>query len=191
MAKIDILAPFILSFEGGYVNDPHDPGGATNRGVTIATWRQVGYDKDGDGDIDVADLKLITPADAVNRVMKPHYWDRWQADRIKSQSVANLVVDWVWASGKYGITGVQKLLGVKEDGIVGEKTLAAMNGRNARELFADIKRARISFIEGIIKRDPSQMVFKKGWLSRLNCINYGSLTLNKKGKDKILNFTDV
>lgn len=191
MAKIDILAPFILSFEGGYVNDPHDPGGATNRGVTIATWRQVGYDKDGDGDIDVADLKLITPADAVNRVMKPHYWDRWQADRIKSQSVANLVVDWVWASGKYGITGVQKLLGVKEDGIVGEKTLAAMNGRNARELFADIKRARISFIEGIIKRDPSQMVFKKGWLSRLNCINYGSLSLNKKGKDKILNFTDV
>ena len=35
------------------------------------------------------------------------------------------------------------------------------------------------------------MVFKKGWLSRLNCINYGSLTLNKKGKDKVLNFTDV
>ena len=93
MAKIDILAPFILSFEGGYVNDPHDPGGATNRGVTIATWRQVGYDKDGDGDIDVADLKLITAADAVNRVMKPHFWDRWQADKIKSQSVANLVVD--------------------------------------------------------------------------------------------------
>ena len=83
------------------------------------------------------------------------------------------------------------ILGVSVDGIVGEKTLAAINGRNARELFADIKRARISFIEGIIKRDPSQMVFKKGWLSRLNCINYGSLTLNKKGKDKILNFTDV
>ena len=174
MARIEILSPFILSWEGGFTNHPADKGGATNKGVTIATWKAVGYDKD-----------------AVSRVMKPHYWDRWKADRIKSQSVANLVVDWVWASGKNGITGVQRILGVSVDGIVGEKTLAAMNGRNARELFADIKRARISFIEGIIKRDPSQMVFKKGWLYRLNCINYGSLTLNKKGKDKVLNFTDV
>lgn len=111
MANINILSPFILSWEGGFVNDP------TNRGVTIATWRQVGYDKDGDGDIDVDDLKLITAADAVDRVMKPHYWDRYQADRIKSQSVANIVVDWVWASGRHGITQVQQLLGVKADGM--------------------------------------------------------------------------
>ena len=191
MANVYKLAPWILKWEGGFVNDPADLGGATNMGVTIGTWKSCGYDKDGDGDIDVDDLHLLTREDVVNRVLKPHYWDRWKADRIKSQSVANLVVDWVWASGKNGITGVQRILGVSVDGIVGEKTLAAMNGRNARELFADIKRARISFIEGIIKRDPSQMVFKKGWLSRLNCINYGSLTLNKKGKDKVLNFTDV
>ena len=164
---------------------------ATGSDDGIVSFSSVRGDINGDGDIDVEDLRLITEEDAVSRVMKPHYWDRWKADRIKSQSVANLVVDWVWASGKNGITGVQRILGVSVDGIVGEKTLAAMNGRNARELFSDIKRARISFIEGIIKRDPSQMVFKKGWLSRLNCINYGSLTLNKKGKDKVLNFTDV
>ena len=42
MAKIDILAPFILSYEGGFVNDPLDRGGATNMGVTIATWKSVG-----------------------------------------------------------------------------------------------------------------------------------------------------
>lgn len=154
MANIDILSPFILSWEGGFVNDPHDRGGATNRGVTLATWRQVGYDKDGDGDIDVDDLKLITASDAVDRVMKPHYWDRWKADRIKSQSVANIVVDWVWASGRHGIINVQQLLGVKVDGIVGEKTLAAINAQDPRQLFDRIKAAASPSIENLVAKTP-------------------------------------
>lgn len=178
MANIDILSTFILSWEGGFVNDPDDKGGATNRGVTIATWRQVGYDKNGDGKIDVTDLKLVTAADAVSRVMKPHYWDRWKADRIASQSVANIVVDWVWASGANGVTKVQKILGVKVDGIVGEKTLAALNAQEPRKLFEKIKAARVSFIEGIIKNNPSQAKFRKGWLTRLDYIKFGSLTYN-------------
>lgn len=190
MAKIDILAPFILSFEGGYVNDPHDPGGATNRGVTIATWRQVGYDKDGDGDIDVADLKLITADDAVKRVMKPHYWDRWQADRIKSQSVANLVVDWVWASGKHGITGVQKRLGVKVDGIVGGKTLAALNAQDPRALFDHIHRARARFIDQVIAGRPTSAQYRAGWLRRLDYIRFGSLVHNTR-PPKVVSFADL
>ena len=178
MANIKILSPFILSFEGGYSNHPADKGGATNKGVTIATWRAVGYDKDGDGDIDVKDLRLITEQDAVNRVMKPHYWDRWKADRIASQSVANLVVDWVWGSGAHGIKRVQRLLGVKVDGVVGDKTLAALNARDPRALFDEIKADRVAFIEGIVARNPSQRVFRNGWLRRLRAIEFGKLTDN-------------
>lgn len=179
MADINILAPFILSYEGGFSNHPADKGGATNKGVTIATWRSVGYDKDGDGDIDVDDLRLLTDQDVIDHVMKPHYWDRWKADQIKSQSIANLLVDWVWASGKYGITNVQKILGVTVDGIVGSKTLAALNGyADQKYLFARIHAARVTYIENLCIKDPSQKVFRTGWLRRLNAIGYGTLLNN-------------
>lgn len=178
MAKIDILAPFILSFEGGFVNDPLDKGGATNKGVTIATWRQVGYDKDGDGDIDVDDLKLLTDKDAIERVMRPHYWNRWKADQIKSQSVANILVDWVWGSGANGIKIPQQMLGVAADGVVGPKTLAALNAQDPKAFFEAVKVRRSKFIEDIVRRTPSQARFRKGWLRRLDSIGYGWLKYN-------------
>ncbi len=189
MANVDSLLPYILKFEGGFVNDPADAGGATNKGVTIATWRQVGYDKDGDGDIDVADLKMLTNADVRNRVLKPAFWDRWKADRIKSQGVANILVDWVWGSGKHGIVIPQRLLGVVPDGIVGEKTLAAVNAADPRQLFDAIFEARKKFLHDItnqsiaryerkIGRKATDVELKKhtnkrfikGWLNRLEAI---------------------
>ena len=172
MANVYKLAPWIFKWEGGFVNDPDDLGGATNMGVTISTWKQVGYDKDGDGDIDVDDLHLLTREDVVNRVLKPHYWDRWKADDIKSQSVANILVDWVWASGAHGIKIPQRLLGVTVDGIVGPKTIAAVNARNPRELFDMIKIARFDFIEDICRKRPANNKFKRGWMNRINDISY-------------------
>ena len=124
--------------------------------------------------------------------MKPHFWDRWKADKIKSQSVANILVDWVWASGKHGITNIQRLLGVKVDGIVGDKTIAALNAKEPRQLFASIKKARVSFIEGIIRANPKQKKFRNGWLNRLACIQYGSLKYTTDGKTlTTFQFTDV
>jgi lysozyme family protein len=178
MADVMILAPFILSFEGGFVNDPDDMGGATNKGVTLATWRKVGYDKDGDGDIDVKDLKLISDEEAVNAVLKPHYWDRWKANEIESQSLANILVDWVWGSGKHGIVIPQRMLGVTADGIVGPKTLAALNATNHKEFFDMVKAERELFFHRIVAVRPSQKKFLKGWLRRLNDIEWGRLTTN-------------
>lgn len=178
MATVEILAPLILKYEGGFVNDPADLGGATNMGVTIGTWHQVGYDKDGDADIDVADLKLLTREDVINLVLKPHYWDRWQADNINNQSIANILVDWVWASGKYGIVRPQKILGVTPDGIVGSKTLQALNCYpNQKELFDKIKVDRLSFIHEIVASRPANKRFERGWLRRVNEFTY---TENKK-----------
>ncbi len=186
MANVDKLLPYILKWEGGFVNDPADSGGATNKGVTISTWRSVGYDKDGDGDIDVDDLKKLTNADVRNRVLKPAFWDRWKADQIKSQGVANILVDWVWGSGKYGITIPQRLLGVTVDGIVGPKTLAAVNAANPKDLFNRIYKEREKYLRDIAAksvaayekkigrkatesetRKHTKQRFLKGWLNRL------------------------
>ena len=186
MADVNVLLPFILKWEGGFVNDPADAGGATNKGVTIGTWRQVGYDKDGDGDIDVQDLKLLSNNDVRDRVLKPHYWNRWKADNIQSQKIANILVDWVWGSGKHGIVIPQRLLGVKDDGIVGEKTLSAVNFADPDQLFDAIYKARVDFLNEITqssiakyekkigrKATKSELMkytnkrFLKGWLNRL------------------------
>ena len=172
MADVNKLAPYILKWEGGFVDHKADKGGATNMGVTIATWRQNGYDKDGDGDIDVIDLKLLTKQDVINRILKPHYWDRWKADQIVSQPIANILVDWVWGSGKWGIIIPQRLLGVEADGIVGQQTITAVNKQKPADLFARIKASRVEFLNNIVKNDPSQRVFLKGWLNRLNDLKF-------------------
>lgn len=71
----------VLATEGGYVDDPHDPGGATNLGVTIGTAKQLGLDIDHDGDVDKVDIKLLKPADAA-KVYKHFYWDTIGGDQL-------------------------------------------------------------------------------------------------------------
>lgn len=53
------IADEIIAREGGYVNDPDDPGGATKHGVTIHTLRRLGLDLDGDGAVTTADRKSV------------------------------------------------------------------------------------------------------------------------------------
>lgn len=180
MANVKILAPFILSFEGGFVKDPRDRGGATNRGVTLRTWQAYGYDKNSDGRIDEKDIRLISDRDAVDRILKPHFWDPWQADNPAfDQSLANILVDWGWASGvRTAVRQLQKLLGLKKDGIVGPKTLAAITAADPADLFSRIASARAAYIESLCKANPSQICFRNGWLRRLGSIHYRALVYN-------------
>ena len=170
MADMNKLVPIILNFEGGYVNDKADKGGATNHGITIETFRLLGADNDGDGDIDVRDLQMITE-DQWKKIFRI-YWNRWKADQINNQSIANILVDWVWASGKFGITIPQRLLGLQTDGIVGKITLEAVNSADGKVFFDSIRQARLDYVNNIIYRNPMWRKFEKGWKRRINYYTY-------------------
>lgn len=167
MAKAELLKPFILRWEGGFVDDPLDRGGATNKGITIGTFRNF-YGKDAT----VEQLKNITDEQWLH-IFKSGYWDKWKADDIENQSIADIVVDWAWASGTAtSIKQVQKILGVAVDGIVGNDTLTAINIAVQRSLFDKIRSRRIEFVENIVKRNPTQSRFLKGWKNRINSLTF-------------------
>lgn len=188
MAQIEKLIPFIIYFETGVseagisslhslyekarsrglANDPDDRGGLTMVGVTLSTYKDY-CRKKAFGMPDANKLRNLS-YDQWRDILKMMFWDRWQADKIESQAVAHMLVDWVWTSGSYGITIPQKALGEKADGIVGAKTLRAINSRDPAALFHQLKQERIAFTERICQSRPQNLKFRTGWLRRINAI---------------------
>lgn len=170
MAKVEKLVPFLKRWEGGFVHDSDDLGGATNMGVTMNTYiaycRRKGYPVPT-----VTRLKNLSEKQWTE-IVKTMYWDRFKGDAIESQSVANICVDWLWLSGAVAIKKVQELVGTKADGIVGDKTIAAINLRSALPLFGMIKEVRAMYIDEICRKRPANEKFRKGWMNRLNDLRY-------------------
>lgn len=201
MAKIDNLVPFFLNWEAGmkkkyvsypyermfaeskktgFANDPDDSGGATMCGITIATYTI--YCKKKEFPLPTVDkLKNITSEQWAD-VLKTMYWDRWKADEIICQDIANILVDWIWVSGSNGIKIPQRILGVKDDGVVGSVTIAALNSVNPIKLFNQIHEARIKFVDDIVRNRPSQKKYIKGWKRRINAIQLGNLIYSEDAK---------
>ena len=171
MADVTKLAPHILKFEGGFINDPDDLGGATNKGVCYKTYKLYRQRKKLSVPT-IEDLKNITNEEFTD-ILKSMYWDACRADKIESQSVANAIVDWAWHSGTItAVKEVQKSLGVESDGIVGNITLSAINSQSPLPLFGKIQQARIDYIERICNSRPANNKFKNGWFNRINSLYY-------------------
>jgi lysozyme family protein len=173
MASFDLFFEELLKKEGWGGNDPVDRGGLTRLGITHGTWSQLGWDKDGDGDVDPNDLLKITRQDAY-KLYKKEFWDKISADQIKNQGVAEIYFDMFVNSGRNAIRIMQRLLNnefgwsLLVDGVSGPKTLAAINGTNPKLLFDAYKKARVDFYNAIVRNDPTQSKFIRGWINRVN-----------------------
>lgn len=176
MAKSDILISFIRSWEGGWSDNPSDSGGATMYGITLATFIRWRLDNNQPRP-DKNDLRIITD-DEWRDIFHFYYWNRLRANDINSQAVANMLVDWYWHSGITAVRTLQRLCRVTIDGIIGPKTIAAVNADNPEQLFRRLKEARITSLTGIAERRPDQRQFLKGWLRRVNSITYTDLIPN-------------
>lgn len=162
----------VLKHEGGFVNHPKDPGGATNKGVTIGTLKRLGIDVDGDGDSDIADLKALRHSD-VARVYRLFYWNAVQGDLLPS-GVDFAVADFAVNSGVSRASHhLQRALGVKVDGSIGPDTVGAALRADAAQIVNQVCDSRLKFMKGL-KIWPH---FKNGWSRRVAEVRAAALAL--------------
>lgn len=179
MQSITDIAAEIVQREGGYVNDPDDPGGPTKYGVTIHTMRRLGLDLNGDGRIDATDVQQLDRAQAVTIFVK-HYYHRPRIDRLP-QVIQASVFDMYVNAGANAVRILQSLLvdmriPVAVDGVIGPQTIAAATraaGAAPDHLADAYGIARRNYYYDLADRRPASRKYarrrdggKGGWITR-------------------------
>jgi len=179
MQTITDIARQIVAREGGYVNDPDDPGGATQYGVTLATLRRLGLDLDGDRRTGIGDLRRLT-RDQAAEIFVEHYFRRPRIDALP-EAVQPSVFDMYVNAGANAVRVLQRLLTtmgqpVADDGVIGPATIAAAAaaGAAAPDHFADAYGiARRNYYYALADARPASRKYarrrdggKGGWIRR-------------------------
>lgn len=147
----------MLKSEGGYVNNPADPGGMTNLGVTKATWENwVGRASDE------AEMRSLTP-EKVEPLYKKKFWDAVRGDELPV-GLDYLLFDFaVNAGAGRSIKTLQSAVGVTPDGGFGPMTMAAVQAIDPKELIERFSQAKEDFYRSL----PTFATFGRGWLNRV------------------------
>lgn len=151
----------VLINEGGYVDHPDDRGGPTNYGITIKTLSDfLGREATKE---EVQNLSM----DTVRQIYKQNYWDRLRLSYFIDSKFAEIVFDQAVNRGTRRVAeDLQKLAGVKVDGIIGPVTLKALNAMDSKKtLISFVKQAQNAYVS-IVTHNPSQLVFLSGWIKR-------------------------
>lgn len=168
------LLPVILKEEGGYVNDPADSGGATNRGVTQNTYNlfrdRLNQDR--------RHVRYLT-IDETEKIYEG-YWTDSRADRLPS-GLALMHFDFAVNAGfRRAALTLQEVLEVEADGVIGPKTLAAAVEKNSADTIRKYASSRKDFYERLAKRRPKDRKFLKGWLLRVDRIEAKALDAHRR-----------
>lgn len=147
----------VLRHEGLWSDHPADPGGATMKGITLATFREArGADRTKE------DLRAISDAD-VSDIYRKRYWNAVRGDQLPA-GVDLCVFDLAVNSGPgRAVRLLQKALGVNADGSIGPKTLAAAYDADALTVIGEICDLRLAFLRSL----PTWPTFGKGWWARV------------------------
>ena len=158
--NFDACLGHVLQSEGGYVDHPDDPGGATNMGITIATlraWRGRSVTK--------ADVKALTRAEAA-AIYRKNYWDAVCGDDLPA-GLDLVAFDAAVNSGvSRGAKWLQSALGVSADGKIGPKTIAAANAAHKDAVIDRACDLRLAFLRQL----STWKTFGKGWTRRVESV---------------------
>lgn len=171
----DEALDLVLDHEGGFVNHPKDPGGATNKGVTQRVYdayrRSI---KQG-----TRSVRHIT-SDEVETIYRRQYWDRVEGDKLPS-GVDYAVFDYAINSGTdRAEKEIQRVVGVTADGQIGMVTLDAINKFDPADLIEKLCDRRLAFMKRIRHRQTKELLWKtfgKGWGRRVAGVRKHALAM--------------
>lgn len=152
--QLDRLVDRLVEREGGWVHHKADPGGETKYGISKRSYPHE-------------DIKNLTKERAKEIYLRDFVYAN-QIDKLEDEQVAETVLDWIAHSGasvvkaKHRVKALQRLVGVKDDGVIGPKTIAAMNAHDPSDLVEKIMLERLFFLLRLTKHP-----FIVGWVKRL------------------------
>src|ERR1035437_9401902 len=172
MADFTISIAKTLQYEGGYSNNPNDPGGETYLG-----WSRANHPNDPvwlmiDKAKAIPNFPMNLNNDpaikaAIVQSYKSDYWDKMQGDSITNQAIADSLFDYAVNAGvSTSVAMAQLALDIPSDGIFGSQTLQTINSANAETFLAAFSLAKIVRYVGIVKSRPTSQQFFYGWVKR-------------------------
>ena len=153
LVEFNDIIEVVLHHEGGYVNDPDDPGGETNFGIA----------KRSHPDVDIANLTK----DGAKEIYKEHYWDRNKVEDLP-EDLRHIYFDMCVNQGRgRAVKIMQRAANAKGadlvvDGGMGPKTIAAMNGVELQR----VRAYRVKYYADLVTRKPDLEKFYFGWFRR-------------------------
>ena len=156
--RFESLIGMVLAHEGGYVNDPVDPGGATKYGISQQAYPQL-------------DIQALTVEQAKD-IYYRDWWLKLRCPEIRDDRVAQKLLDTaVNAGAKTGVRILQRALrdvglSVAVDVVIGPQTLAAANRADPDALLAAMRRLQAAHYEALIKRNAKREKYRRGWMKR-------------------------